>query len=45
LIKISKSVFAFQIAVVVKPLPTLEHLLEDAFNARKQKLATDNNEG
>ena len=45
LIKISKSVFAFQIAVVVKPLPTLEHLLEDAFDARKQKLATGNDEG
>ena len=45
LIKISKSVFAFQIAVVVKPLPTLEHLLEDAFDARRQKLATGNDEG
>jgi glycosyltransferase involved in cell wall biosynthesis len=45
LIKISKSVFAYQIAVVVKPLPTLEHLLEDAFDARRQKLAAGNNEG
>ena len=45
LIKISKSVFAFQIAMVVKPLPTLEHLLDDAFGARRQKLAAGNNEG
>ena len=44
LIKISKSIFSYQIAVVAKPLPTLEHLLEDAFNARRQKLVTGNNE-
>jgi glycosyltransferase involved in cell wall biosynthesis len=44
LIKISKSVFSYQIAVVAKPLPTLEHLLEDAFDARRKKLTTDNNE-
>ena len=43
-IKISKSIFSYQIAVVAKPLPTLEHLLEDAFDARRQKLATGNNE-
>ena len=39
LIKISKSIFSYQIAVVARPLPTLEHLLEDAFDARRQKLA------
>ncbi|MBE3142788.1 MAG: hypothetical protein IMZ61_02550, partial [Planctomycetes bacterium] len=44
LIKISKSIFSYQIAVVAKPLPTLEHLLEDAFDARRQKLTTGNNE-
>jgi glycosyltransferase involved in cell wall biosynthesis len=38
LIRISKSVFSYQIALVAKPLPTLEHLLENAFEARKQKL-------
>jgi len=44
LIKISKSIFSYQIAVVAKPLPTLGHLLEDAFDARKQKLTMGNNE-
>jgi glycosyltransferase involved in cell wall biosynthesis len=44
LIKISKSIFSYQIAVVAKPLPTLGHLLEDAFDARKLKLTTSNNE-
>jgi glycosyltransferase involved in cell wall biosynthesis len=38
LIAVSKSLFSYQIAVVAKPLPTLEHLLDDAFNARKQML-------
>ena len=44
LIKISKSIFFYKIAVVARPLPTLEHLLEDAFDARRQKLTTGNNE-
>ena len=34
----SKSLFAYQIAVIAKPLPTLEHLLDDAVEARKKKL-------
>jgi len=37
-IAISKSLFSYQIAVVAKPLPTLEHLLDDAFQAGRQKL-------
>ena len=41
LIKISKSVFSYQIAIVARPLPTLKHLLDDAFDARNQKLAAD----
>ena len=42
LIKISRGIFSYQIAMVVKPLPTLGHLLEDAFDARRQKLADGN---
>jgi glycosyltransferase involved in cell wall biosynthesis len=42
LIKISKSVFSYQIAIVARPLPTPEHLLEDAFEARRQKLSVRN---
>jgi SAM-dependent methyltransferase len=38
LIFLSKSLFAYQIAVVARPLPTLEHLLEDAHEAKKDKL-------
>ncbi|MHC4619269.1 MAG: glycosyltransferase [Planctomycetota bacterium] len=38
LIFLSKSLFAYQIAVVARPLPTLEHLLEDAHEAKKTKL-------
>lgn len=41
-IKISKSVFSYQIAILARPLPTPEHLLEDAFEARKQKLSSRN---
>ena len=35
---ISKSLFAYQIAVIAKPLPTLEHLLDDAKTARDEKI-------
>ncbi len=42
LIKISKSVFSYQIAIVARPLPTPEHLLKDAFEAQKQKLSVRN---
>jgi glycosyltransferase involved in cell wall biosynthesis len=38
LIFLSKGLFSYQIAVVAKPLPTLEHLLEDAHEAKKNKL-------
>lgn len=38
LIKISKSLFAFQIGMQVKPLPTLERLLENAQLAKEQKI-------
>jgi len=40
LIAISKGLFSYQIAVIAKPLPTLEHLLDDAFNTgiRKQRM-------
>ncbi|MHC4593633.1 MAG: glycosyltransferase [Planctomycetota bacterium] len=39
LIALSKSLFSYQIAIVAKPLPTLEHLLDDALEARKEKLS------
>ncbi|MCJ7730021.1 MAG: hypothetical protein MUO27_09125, partial [Sedimentisphaerales bacterium] len=45
LIAVSKSLFSYQIAVIAKPLPTLEHLLDDAFNARKQKLDNSSSVG
>jgi hypothetical protein len=38
LIAISKGLFSYQIAVIAKPLPTLEHLLDDAFNTGSRKL-------
>jgi hypothetical protein len=38
LILISKSLFSYQIAVIAKPLPTLEHLLEDAHEAKDKKI-------
>lgn len=37
LIFLSKGLFSYQIAVVAKPLPTLEHLLEDAHEGKQQK--------
>jgi glycosyltransferase involved in cell wall biosynthesis len=39
LIFFSKSLFSYQIAIVARPLPTLEHLLKDAHEAKKQKLS------
>jgi len=39
LIFFSKGLFSYQAAVVAKPLPTVEHLLKDAHEARKQKLS------
>lgn len=39
LIFFSKSLFSYQIAIIAKPLPTLDHLLEDAFNGKKEKLS------
>jgi len=38
LIFLSKSLFSYQIAVVAKPLPTLEHLLEDAHEGKEKML-------
>jgi hypothetical protein len=38
LIFFSKGLFAYQIAVIARPLPTLEHLLQDAHEAKKKKL-------
>jgi glycosyltransferase involved in cell wall biosynthesis len=38
LIAVSKSLFSYQIAVIARPLPTLEHLLEDAHEAKRKKL-------
>ncbi len=37
LIFFSKGLFAYQIAVIAKPLPTLEHLLQDAHKAKMEK--------
>jgi hypothetical protein len=37
-ILISKSLFSYQIAIVAKPMPTLEHLLEDAHGAKDKKI-------
>lgn len=41
LIFFSKGLFAYQIAVIAKPLPTLEHLLQDAHEAKMDKLKND----
>jgi len=38
LIFFSKGLFSYQVAIIAKPLPTLEHLLEDAHEAKKKKL-------
>jgi len=38
LIFLSKSLFSYQIAVIARPLPTLDHLLEDAHEAKRKKL-------
>ncbi|MDD5134385.1 MAG: glycosyltransferase [Phycisphaerae bacterium] len=37
-ILLSKNLFSYQIAVIAKPLPTLEHLLEDAHKAKDKKI-------
>jgi glycosyltransferase involved in cell wall biosynthesis len=37
LIFLSKGLFSYQIAMIAKPLPTLEHLLEDTHEGKKQK--------
>jgi glycosyltransferase involved in cell wall biosynthesis len=39
LIFFSKGLFSYQIAIIARPLPTLEHLLEDAYEAKKKKLS------
>jgi hypothetical protein len=39
LIFFSKGLFAYQIAVVARPLPTLEHLLQNAHKAKNKKLS------
>ena len=39
LIFFSKSLFSYQVAIIARPLPTLEHLLEDAHKAKKKKLS------
>ena len=36
LLHLSKGMFAYQIFVIAKPLPTVEHLLEDAHEAKKR---------
>ncbi len=41
LIGISKGLFSYQIAVIATPQPTLEHLLEDAHEAKNKKLGAD----
>jgi hypothetical protein len=38
LIFFSKSLFSYQIVVIARPLPTVEHLLEDAHEAKEKKL-------
>jgi len=38
LIRLSSSLFSYQIAIVAKPRPTLEHLLKAAHQAREKKL-------
>jgi glycosyltransferase involved in cell wall biosynthesis len=44
LIAVSKGLFSYQIAVIAKPLPTLERLLDDAFKARDKKLKIEYSE-
>jgi len=39
LIFFSKTLFAYQIAIIARPLPTLEHLLKDAHEAKKKKIS------
>jgi len=34
---VSKGLFSYQIAIIAKPLPTLEHLLENAHEGKKNK--------
>lgn len=38
LILLSKTLFSYQIAVVAKPLPTLEYLLDDAYKGKDKKI-------
>jgi glycosyltransferase involved in cell wall biosynthesis len=38
LILISKSLFSYQIAIIARPMPTLEQLLEEAHNAKDRKI-------
>ena len=38
LILISKTLFSYQVAIIAKPLPTLEHLLDDAHKAKDKKI-------
>lgn len=37
-ILISKTLFSYQIAVIAKPLPTMEHMLSDAHEAKDKKI-------
>ncbi len=41
LIRISKTLFSYQIALVAKPAPTLTHLLQNAREAAKERLMLD----
>lgn len=41
LIFLSKGLFAFQLAVKCKPLPTLEHLLANAYDSKEEKFRTE----
>jgi hypothetical protein len=36
----SKGIFAYQIAIIARPLPTLEHLLDGAHKASEELLTT-----
>jgi hypothetical protein len=38
LIRISRSLFSYQIFMVVRPLPTLDWLLERAFETSRQRI-------
>ncbi len=38
LILFSRTLFSYQIAVIARPLPTLEHLLDDAYKAKDKKI-------